>query len=190
MRTLVSGEATALASPHTAGCWLIEIGYSDPLPAFRATTWDHSLPWDGHEWRGMGDIVSVSAIKEASGLMVTSYKLTLPAVQTSQLALLQSKIKGTPVRIWDALLNPDTLQVINAHMIDSARIDRAEFEITGATSVAAIEVTSENADFRRRRVWRWTDADQRAKYPADTGMRFVSQATQQTLIFPTKEAQL
>ncbi|MFA9204955.1 MAG: hypothetical protein ACEQSH_00705 [Bacteroidia bacterium] len=189
MRTLVSGEAAALASAHTAGCWFIEIGYADPLPVFRATTWDHSIPWDGHEWRGMGDIVSASAIKEASGLLVTSYKLTLPAVQTSQLAQLQAKIKGTPVRIWDVLLNPENLTVINAHLIDSARIDRAKFEIGGTTSVASIEVTSENADFRRRRVWRWTDADQRAKYPDDTGMRFVSQATQKTLVFPTKEAQ-
>ena len=80
--------------------------------------------------------------------------------------------------------------MIAAHLIDDARIDRAEIKITGKTSSATIEVTSENADFRRRRVWRWTDADQRAKYPADTGLRFVSMASMQTVIFPSKEAQL
>jgi hypothetical protein len=138
----------------------------------------------------MADIAAVDAIKETSGLLVTSYKLSLPAVDSAQIALALTPAKGTPVKIYEATLDPENTTVIAAHLIDDARIDRAEIKITGKTSSATIEVTSENADFRRRRVWRWTDADQRAKYPADTGLRFVSMASMQTVIFPSKEAQL
>ncbi len=191
MRSLTSQETDALAAPHGVGAWLVEIGWSSPGVPFRATTFDRTVQWNGYDWRGMGDLVAAEAIKETTGFIVTQYRLTLPAISTEQIAQALLPTKGTPVRIYEAHLHPDTGQVIpTPHLADEATIDRCRITIRNRVSEVTAFIESENADFRRRRVRRWTDADQRAKYPNDTGMRYVATIPQTTLLFPSREAQL
>lgn len=190
MRSLTIQEEAAINAAHSDGCWLIEVGYSSPAVAFRATTYDRLVKWNGHEWRSMADILAVDAFKESAGLIVTSYKLTLPAVDTDQLAVALLPAKGTPVKIWEAHLDDDGDVIPDPQLIDEATLDRRRIKITGKTATVEAYIESENANWRMRRVRRWTDADQRAKYPDDTSLRFVSQMSQRTLLFPSREAQL
>lgn len=191
MRTLTSQEEDALAASHGVGCWLIEIGWSSPGMTFRGTTFDRSVDWNGFEWRGMASLVAVEAIKETTGLFATQYRLGLPGISTDAIAQALLPTKGTPVRIYDASINPDDGSVIaSPQMIDDATIDRTRISIARGTCEVTAFIQSEIADFRRRRVIRWTDADQRAMFPNDTSLRFVSQMSQRTLYFPSREAQL
>lgn len=192
MRSLTTQERSALAAPHSVGAWLVEFGdWAGPGAAYRATTYGRTVKWGGYEWRGMGDLVAAEAIKTTVGFVVTQYRMTLPAVATDQIARALLPAKGTPVRIYDALIDPESGAVVpNPQLEDEAEIDRLQIRIRRDTSTVIAYIESENADFRRRRVRRWTDADHRARYPLDTGMRYVATIPQTALYFPTREAQL
>lgn len=191
MRSYTTQEEAAINAPHGVGAWLVDIGWSSPATAYRATTFGRTIRWNGYDWRGMGDLVAAEAIKETTGFIVTQYRLTLPAFSREALTQALLPTKGTPVRIWEAHLDPDTGDVVpNPHLGDEGEIDRCRITIRRDTAAITAYIQSENADYRRRRVQRWTDADHRAKYPNDTGMRYVATVPQTTLIWPSREAQL
>lgn len=56
----------------------------------------------------------------------------------------------------------------------------------GAASYIEISCADELADWEREKIERYTDQDQQARYPGDTGFRFVAQVSTREVVWPAR----
>lgn len=129
--------------------------------------------YDGKTWMGAAKVGEVSDIRDSSGER-QALTFTLSSVPTDLLSLsVGQKVRGKRVRIYEAILDPDTYAVITAPLVWSGRLD--QMSISEGANDGRISVTAEHAgtSFSRAKPLRYTDGDQQRLYPGDKSMQFV-----------------
>jgi hypothetical protein len=128
------------------------------------------ITWGGETWTGAGQMGTISGIEENSDLARTPISLTLSGLPNTLLsAFLNEKYQGRRATVYLGYLALDTNVlvedpvVIYRGMMDKPATRRdAEFSIT-------LTVESRFAQWDRAKVRRYTNEDQRSRYPDDTG---------------------
>jgi hypothetical protein len=82
--------------------------------------------------------------------------------------------QGLPGRLYLAMLNSAGQIVGTPYLAFSGRCDVPVIEDGAETATIAITYESKLIDLDRARERRYTDQDQQAEYPADTGFAFVA----------------
>ena len=68
--------------------------------------------------------------------------------------------------------------------------DAPEIQETPQGSVVSMRVETEQADYTRPRVIRYTNADQQSRYSGDRACEFTEQMVERLVAFPSRELQL
>jgi len=171
MRTL-NAAALALLARIEAGeqipaVQLVQIEFSAATE--RYCTAGTTVQWAGQQWLGLG--LGIEAVDDAVGDL-KSITLSVPAVSEAQISLaLTQTVEGSPVRIYDALVDPATGAVADAVLAWSGTLN-----IPGVEDgpVATINVLAEHRGVTalRSKVSRYTDDEQQRLYPGDTSLHF------------------
>jgi hypothetical protein len=170
MRTLNAG-ALALLARIQAGervpmVQLVEIMTSTPL---RLTTAGGPVVWAGETW--YGNSVSVDPVADSAG-EYPAISLSMPAVTEDQISVvLTQPVEGVALRIYDALLDPDTGVVADAVLAWSGTLNVPGIE-DGPTAVASVTAEHRGVTALRQKPSRYTDDEQRRLYPGDTALDF------------------
>jgi hypothetical protein len=170
MRTL-NVAATALLARIKAGervPWvqLVEILTASPL---RFHTGGGTIQWGGNDW--FGDSVAVEPVADSAGEF-PPIALTLPAVTEDQISLvLTEPVEGVRLRIYDALIDPQTGVVADAVLAWTGTLNVPGLEDGPA---AIVSVTAEHRGIRalRPKPSRYTDDEQRRLYSGDSSLDF------------------
>lgn len=170
MRTLNAG-ALALLARIQAGervpvVQLVEIMTSVPL---RLTTAGGPVDWNGFTW--YGNSVAVEPVAD-SAQEYPSISLTMPAVTSDQISIvLTQPVEGVVLRIYDALIDPDTGVVADAVLAWSGTLNVPGLE-DGATAVISVTAEHRGVTALRPKPSRYTDDEQRRLYSGDTSLDF------------------
>lgn len=170
MRTLNS-TAQALLARLRAGeqIPLVQLVWLDLEVEWRITTAGVPLVWDGHTWDALG--VTVSPIED-DAQELPGLTLGLPAVTEAQLALaLTEDVEGCAVRVYDAIVDPDTGAVADAVLAWAGVLETPGIE-DGAVATLAVQVEHRGSVALRPKPSRYTDAEQQRLYPGDTSLQF------------------
>lgn len=168
MRTLNAG-ALALLARIEAGeqvplVQLVEISTDETL---YLTTAGCDVEWNGHTWQRAA--ITVEQVEDVRGELL-SVSLAFPAVDEAQLGLaLTSAIEGTAVRIYDALVNPDTGVVADAMLAWAGSLNIPSIE-DGQTAVVVLSAEHRGTSALRSKPSRYTDDEQRRLYQGDTSL--------------------
>jgi hypothetical protein len=170
MRAL-NAQALALLARIEAGeripaVQLVELQFAVPE---RYCTAGINVVWGGFTWLGIG--LQVEPVENTVGDM-PSITLALPAVSEAQISLaLTQPVEGTVLRIYDALLDPDTGVVADAVLSWSGALNMPGVE---DGPQASINVLAEHRGVLalRPRPSRYTDDEQQRLYPGDTCLQF------------------
>lgn len=188
MRTLLSASVAALNSGKPVLCLLIRMDLTDTV--FVSTT-GVNVEWDGELWLGVALVGTVEAITDRVGERAP-LRFTLSSVPNEVLSLAldsATEARGKRCRVWLAIHDPDTYQILETELIWSGTLDQmviAEGEKTGSVAVTA---EHRGVTFGRAKPVRYTDADQRRLFSGDKALQYiVSQSTHQD-VWPSKEAQ-
>lgn len=182
MRSL-NAEALALLSRTLAGeqvpmVQLIELQLTETL---RLTTAGLPLEWGGYTWQPLG--VSISPVDDDVSEF-TNLTFSLPAISSDQLALaLTEDIEGKVVRLWDALVNPDTGVVAMAVPAWSGAMDVPSIQ-DGPEASIAVNAEHRGALAVRVKPTRYTNDEQRRLYPGDTSLQFDPATDAAPMVWP------
>lgn len=142
----------------------------------------------GNEWRGLGELGSISGIESAIGgtAPVVTFGLSGVAPSIVSAALNSSdEVKGRDVTIFMQFFD-EHMQTLDApYSIWAGTMDLMRVKAEGPTS-RVIELTAETL-FTRRSVPPWgylSDRDQQRLYPGDRGLEEVAAMASKTVTWP------
>jgi hypothetical protein len=182
MRTL-NAESLALLARAQAGeqmpmVQLIEVQLTAVL---RLTTAGLPLLWGGYTWQPLG--VSISPVDDDVSEF-TNLVFTLPAVSPDQLAVaLTEDVEGRTVRVWDALIDPDTGAVAMAVPAWSGALDVPSIQ-DGPEASISVNAEHRGALAVRVKPTRYTNDEQQRLYPGDTCLQFDPATDAAPMVWP------
>jgi hypothetical protein len=133
--------------------------------------------WSGNSYLGVGHLGSISQIQEDSTVQAQSVTLTLESVTEDNLTEALGDIQqGAPVKIWAALFQADGKTLIGSPTLFFAgRVDQPTIKEGPEGCFVSIVCENRMADLQRPHERRYTQQEQQALHPGDTGFNYVQQ---------------
>lgn len=138
----------------------------------------------GHTWQGVGDLISISPI--SSAYQISAEQVTFELAATPEMLALsldaKARVRDRAVTIYLQLMATDGVTVAGSDIVSgqpvgspmalySGTMQRMPWGADGPGK-RTIRLECEGLFFRRNQPprGRWTDADQKARYPGDRGL--------------------
>jgi hypothetical protein len=196
----LGAPAIAQAAGVVAGvAWLAELDFAAGMQ--RWCTAPGSITSGGYTWTGLGLFAGVGNLTEGADSAAEQITLSLSVVDPAMLALAMGQVegyRGRAARLYLQLLDA-TCQPVGspvkrwAGVMNKVQIERrpAEPESTqdGTGTINLLCTRSGMARARHSTGLRLTDAQQRARYPGDTGLQYVRTLIEQPARWLSKEFQ-
>lgn len=180
-RTLTTAVASALAADHVPGLQLIALDFASGV--LRLNNSSVTVPWDGHDWLGVGELGSIETVAEHSDLQMTGIAMQLSGIPPDMISrVLGEHYQGRAVTVWFAPMNADYVVLADPVVNFIGRMDACDITM-GDTASVTLTAESRLTDWERPRVRRYTHEDQLAEYPGDKGLQYVPQMVEKTLIW-------
>ena len=125
----------------------------------------------GKLYLGAGQLLALSSVEETTEMEAKGASLTLSGIPSSFLSLaLAEPYQGRECRIYFGMTSAPSAYV----EIFSGELDQMNISEEGGTS--SVSVTAENVLIKLERpvVRRFTNEDQKSRYPADLGLEFIA----------------
>lgn len=165
--TSLAVSQSTLVRPFIA----VELDYPDGM--VRATSLDRNITIDGHEYIGVNILGKVSAITEGAETKSYGLDLSLSGIPSDFSAYLSAQdVLGRDARLLLGFVD-DQYQTSQLTTVFVGRMDTQDV-ISGKESAVRVAVESLFIDWERPRIRRYTDVDQKARFPTDTGFEFVA----------------
>lgn len=163
-----NSAAQALLARHLAGERIdfVPLIFADlDVPQYYAVC-GYPLVWDGHTWepRDFGISAVSSNVGEYPGLT-----LTLPGVDEAQIALAFDEVDGATLRLYVAIVDPDTGEVADAMQMWSGELDIPGWQ-DGAEASVIFTAEHRGSLALQPKVRRYTSDEQQRIYPGDTSL--------------------
>lgn len=160
----------ALDEPVVRPFFAVDIDFdSQPLYVWNAP---FNGTINGKLYLGAGQLLSISSIEETTEMEARGASITMTGIPSSFLSLaLQEPYQGRECRIYFGIVG----EALSSYTeIFTGELD--QMNIVEASDTATIQVTAENVLIRLERpvVRRFTDQDQKSRYPGDRGLEFVA----------------
>lgn len=142
------------------------------------------LAFGGDTYTGIGRLGSIGTAEEVSDLSRTPITLTLSGIPGDVVGIVFNEhYQGRRATIYLGYLDLTSRQLVaDPTILYRGRMDVADLE-EGKTFAVTIAVESRLAAWDKPLVRRYNDADQQARYPGDTGLRFVEQAADKPVVW-------
>lgn len=143
-----------------------------------------TLPWNGFEWLGAGELLSISEIRQSANVQADGLKLTLSGMPSSLVSLVTGQARhGKIGTVYLGLLKANgTVDANNPpQIVFRGRLDVPEVSWDGETATVSINYESRLVDLQRARERRYTHEDQQIDFPGDRGFEFVPALQEQVL---------
>jgi hypothetical protein len=158
------------------------------------------LDWDGKTWTGAGDLLGISEVEETDEIKAGGVTFTLSAVKPQHISLAMGEMqRGLPGKVWLALVAQDVMLgdpsiplvvgdpvrnlalgipgggiVADPKILFRGRLDGCSVQDGGETSTISLTYQHELVDLERPREVRYTDAEQKRRFPGDRGLENIA----------------
>lgn len=177
-RGLTAGVEAAIAAGTVRPALLVEIAYVSlgVTEYWRLFTGQGVLSWNGENWYGGGDFLSLAPIREGTDTSAQGWTVSVSGVpaENTQRALAQLK-KNQPGRLWLALFDGSMQLIPDPIPLRRGRFDFAVIERDGLTCTITGQYEDRLVDLERPRTLHYTTEDQAIEYPGDRGFSQVEE---------------
>lgn len=185
-RSLTTGVTSQLTATLVRPVFLVSLaiqtiftppppGTVEVDPGIRLWSGVGDLVWDSWTWSGVGELGSISTVSEGSDVTANGITLSLTGIPNDLLNegmvdIVANRIAQVYLGFMDTsgALIPDPIPAF------IGLLDEPQIDISTETSTLTFSVENRLADLNRSRGGRYTDADQRARYPNDGSLRWVN----------------
>ena len=142
------------------------------------------LSFDSVTYTGLGDLLSISDIKETSDISATGINVSLSGVKTSLIAIAKDQdYQGRELTVRLGAFNESGSLIADPVIIFSGFMDTMTIAEAGVYSSITIAVENKLVAFERAKIRRYTAEDQKIEYPADKGFEFVTSIVQKEIFW-------
>jgi hypothetical protein len=178
----------ALKQAHVPIFWLAELKFSSGTGYYTNLPAEDGFFYNGNTYLATRGLANISEIEEKEG-QAGGMTLSLTGISQAHIAaVLSEPVQGRTaiVRlvVLDTTTEPPTATVEES--IYTGLMDVQVFDESNATVSVALE--SRFVEWDRPNLFRYTDEDQRARYPNDGFLKHISQMENRTIILFSKEA--
>jgi hypothetical protein len=174
--------SNAVSAPILYPAYLVDLQFADNT--YHAWLGIGSIVANGNTYLGVGTFGSISTIGEGTGVEAKGVTLKLSGIDPTMLAEAQSEITlASRATVYLAFLTSTGTLVDTPLCLFTGIMDGPEFDIDTNTSSISIDVESKMIDLNRSRGGRLTAQDQRARYPNDSCLDWVSKNQDSNLIW-------
>ena len=142
------------------------------------------LSFDSVTYTGLGDLLSISDIKETSDISATGINVSLSGVKSSLIAIAKDQdYQGRELTVRLGAFNESGSLIADPVIIFSGFMDTMTIAEAGNYSTISIAVENKLVAFERSKVRRYTAEDQKIDHPTDKGFEFVTSIVQKQIIW-------
>lgn len=184
MRQIDSVVISALEQGNIRWAYLVDVEFDvNPL---RFSSLYSDLDYDGKTYIGAGNLGTISATQENSALEPSSVNLTISGVNPAVLpTVFDQEYINRPASIRLLVLD-DNGGVVGVLPYYGGLISDLSLNFSSTSSIQ-ISLADQLSVWSREKVSRYTDQDQKTRYPNDRGFEFVEQIQDLEIVWPTKE---
>ena len=149
------------------------------------------ISFDSVTYTGLGDLLSISDIKETSDISATGINVSLSGVKSSLITIAKDQdYQGRELTVRLGAFNESGSLIADPVIIFSGFMDTMTIAEAGTYSTISIAVENKLVAFERSKVRRYTAEDQKIDHPTDKGFEFVTSIVQKEIIWgrPTGSA--
>lgn len=145
------------------------------------------IVFDGDTYTGAGSIGAISGVEETVELGRSPVTLTMSGLPTTLLAaLLAEQYQGRRATIYMGYMNMTTYRLVeDPVIIHRGLMDTPDFNQGKELSIS-LKIESRFAQWDNAKVRRYTNEDQRSRYPTDTGFQFVEASVEKAIYWGQK----
>lgn len=171
-RSITTAMTDALAASHVDLVVLVELDLPDGM--LRFNTSGLTLTWDGHDWIGAGAVTAIQAIEETTSPQAAALAIQFSGIDSGFVEdIMVDHYQGRDATLWLAALSGGVV-VADPIVMFAGYIDEPTIEL-GTTATITLTLENEWARWERAPDLLYTDAEQQAEYPGDTGFRYVEE---------------
>lgn len=153
---------------------LVEIQFDDEIIRMTTLPYGVDLTFQGQTWYGLSNLLEISEVRETADMSIDTFSITLSGIDTTYVQRAMSDYyQGRTLLLYHGIMNPDGTFLIEPLVINSGVIDNQTISI-GETATIQVTVRPHITRVLESIEERYTDEDQKAKFPNDTGLRLVS----------------
>lgn len=172
--SLTAPQQAALSSPVVRTVYFIELQFLSGTQYICSA--NQSIVWNGQTWLGLGTIGAISAIEESDGLESKPLTFTINAAQPSWLALAVGPVEQYRGRVAKMYFCPldESYQMVGAPEICWRGVMSViSVGIEGEEGKIQLRCETSAYGLKRQPTLRMNPAQQRKKYPTDSGFDYL-----------------
>lgn len=177
-RNLNSNITNVLNDDVVQPFFTLDLLFDDPNKIYFWSGYGN-LSLDGNTYTGAGQLLGISELRESSDIASYGATITLSGVDNSLLSLaLAEPYQGRRAVVKFGVISSGTKY---ASVVFTGEMDQMNIDMGPDTSTISLDVESRLVDLGRARVRRYTDADQKVRYPNDDAFEFVTRLQNESL---------
>ncbi|API58857.1 hypothetical protein BSL82_05650 [Tardibacter chloracetimidivorans] len=180
-RDLGTALSREVVKPSLNPFFAVELALDDPI---RAWTGIGELSFGGHTWLGTGALGTVSGIGEDADGAATGVSVTLSGIDPSfEADLMEQDYRGKGFSLYVGALD-EAFKTVAAgpKLLWKGRVDSVEVQ-DGDTLAITITAESRMRDQGRPRIRRYTDQEQRRRFPGDRFFEYLTQMVEVSILW-------
>lgn len=159
--------------------WLVYIDW--PGGAGRFWSGNGTLPYDGFDWAGAGELGSVDKVADSIHKKDIGVELTLNYLDDDiRNEIITADPTGSDASLFLALMGED-VRVVAIKEVFPGFVDEVEILDSGNSGQIKVRLASELARYAKPRYYQLTDAHQQDIFPGDRGMEFAPKLAEPVL---------
>lgn len=193
-RTLTSGMNAVTTDEIVRPVYLVRMVFDATEVTNELNMWSGlgDLVYDGETYLGVGDLLSISSVKETADISASGLNVMLSGVKSSLVAVAKNQdYQGRPLTLSFGAFNDSGDLVADPVVVFSGFMDTMTIAETGDYSTISIAVENKLIAFERSKIRRYTAEDQKIDHPTDKGFEFVASIGEKEIVWgrPTGTSQ-
>jgi hypothetical protein len=138
----------------------------------RVCNFGQTVTWGGFDWTGLGGLGSISPVEESAGRESSALKFTLNVAQASFKALALGSVddyRGKAAKLYICPLTEQYQLIDTPAICWRGTMDLMTVGFDGENGQIVLQCETSANGLRRRPTLRMNAAQQKARYPTDTG---------------------
>lgn len=183
-------QQTALEKPVASTAWFVELQFKSGT--LRLCSYSQTFTWGGYDWLGFGAIGSISPIEESSGVNSRAMMFSLNVADSSLLALALGTVedyRGQPAKLYFCPLSETGTLIDTPELCWRGIMDTAVIGVDGEQGQITLKCETSSYGLKRRPSLRLNAAQQKHRYPTDTGFDYLNDLIADPQVWLSKKFQ-
>ncbi|SCX94354.1 hypothetical protein SAMN05216420_101404 [Nitrosospira sp. Nl5] len=190
MSVLSASQQAELEKPVTRTVYFVELQLLSGTQYICSA--NQTITWGGHDWIGQGSVGGISPIEESDGVESKSLTFTLNVAQPSYLALAVGDVeeyRGLPAKLYFCPLDESFFMVGTPQLCWRGIMDLMAIGIEGQEGQISLKCETSAYGLKRQPALRLNAAQQKKKYPTDTGFDYLTDIIANPVVWLSKKFQ-